>query len=158
MISTVFHLILYVSTVIATQSNNNSCLAITGPDYPCEQYIYSPCKNASLLINKPQWNSCKKVQLFWDQPMYNLTITFIPPSKFRQEKLQSYKFCLEKDNIHCSQAFYLFGRSKIIPVKWIKDTFTCFKNKKGMDYFTFQFQSGDRLNCYSDFIRYSFKQ
>jgi hypothetical protein len=151
-------LIVSASTLTAAANKNGNCLATTGPEYKCNQYIYSHCKDASLVINKPQWDSCKQVELFWDQPTYNLTLTFIAPSKFKKAKGKSYQFCLQRTITMCDQPFYRLSNSQEKKVQWTGQSPACFKNEKGGNSFTFRFQSGDRLNCYGDFIRYSFKQ
>jgi len=40
MISTIFLLIVSVSTLIIARNNNENCLATTEPKYPCDELLY----------------------------------------------------------------------------------------------------------------------
>ena len=81
MIYCILFILISCSTFATAQNNTNrSCVASAGTETLCNLQLFARCPDASLWVEKPQWWSCSRNQLFWNYPKDNLTVTFIRPS------------------------------------------------------------------------------
>lgn len=71
--------ILVSCSALMVAGTDNSCDASPGTETLCNLQLYSRCRDASLWMEKPQWQSCSRNQVFWNYPKDNLTVTFIRP-------------------------------------------------------------------------------
>ena len=117
----------------------------------CSPSIGTNCKNASLVIDQSEWTSCATIQLYWNYPKDNLTITFIPLRNPRP-----YRFCLEPVGSTCAQTFRVLENGTSNEVTWRGPSSACFRNEDGVDYFKFRFQGPGYFYCFGVYIRFSF--
>lgn len=156
MVSKICLILLSVFTLVIARRNDR-CLASIGWEDMCYQSISTDCKDASHSIYKPQWQSCDKIEVFWNYPTNNLTITFVAPRKPSSSKPPSYEFCLEQDGNQCVQVFRTLKSGESTKVTWDNSSTACFTNEAGKNSFKFRFQAGTTLWCYGTLIRYSIK-
>lgn len=156
--ATLFLFVASIFTFIVAQTHNDNCLAIQTYADSCAQGIVNNCKNASFIVNKPEWNLCENFRLQWHTPMYNLTIQFIPPSKFLKDQQHNYyRLCFEQNN-YCFSIFRRFKNGEEKQVQWIENSSACFGSEQGIDGFTVRFQGPNAYTCSDTSIYYSFKQ
>lgn len=148
-------ILLFACTLVIAQ-NNDSCSATQGSLNNCYRYISTNCQNAALVADQSEWGSCPKIELFWNYPKNNLTITYLPIPKPPSAKRQSYRLCLQPVGSSCAETFRVLQNNKSIKVTWSDSSAVCFRNENGVNSFTFRFQGGTLL-CYGVYIRASIK-
>jgi hypothetical protein len=142
-----------VLTVVLGQRNDGDCVAPAGSIENCSQSIYSNCKNATFIANRLAYSDqCSPISLFWDAPMYNMTILF------RSNLTKSYSICIEP--VRCTQACRTLDDGSEVPIEW--HTFStepvCFKTERSdRPTMKFRFDAGNQWRCYGTFINFSYQ-
>ena len=152
--------ILLIALVVATASNivfgqrtDGDCVAPAGPIDSCSQYIYSNCKNATFIADRLAYSDqCSPISLFWDAPVYNMTVIF------QSHFTKPYDLCIRPTG--CTQAFRTLDDGREVVVDW--NTFNsepvCFKNTRNdAPVMRFRFDAGSQWHCYGSFIRFFYR-
>ena len=83
---------------VSCQRQDNDCVASAGSVDSCMQFIYSSCENATFTANRSAYSEqCSPVSLFWDAPVYNMTILF------KSQLMKPYSICVEP--VGCVKAY-----------------------------------------------------
>ncbi len=116
----------------------------------CFQTIYSTCNNATFVADRLAYGDhCSNVSLFWDAPLYNMTILF--DSHF----LKPYEICIQP--VACVKAFYTDDDEHEVPIDWGRSSQkpVCFGTQRAdRPIMKFRFDAGDYWHCYGTFIRF----
>jgi len=148
-ITLVFNSILIVAFC---QRQNDSCVASAGSIEDCLQIIASNCENATFIANRLAYSDhCSPVSLFWDAPMYNMTILF------QNNVTKPYSICIPR--VACTEAYRTLDSDQEVPIKWNTSSTdpVCFKTERhDQSIMKFRFDAGDQWRCYGTFIRFSY--
>ena len=163
-------LVVFSASTMAQNSTNTTCDASMGTETLCNQPFYARCPNASLWVEKPQWQWCKECQLFWNYPRNILTVTLVKTyaattttrasstiARLTTTKPAAPQVCLSKAVTGCTEVYRVLADGKLSKVVWKNTSSICFKNPIGNNYFKFQFQSPSVITCFGVFIKYWFK-
>lgn len=146
-------LLVSVLTIVLGQRNDGNCTASAGDIQECSQTIYSNCKNATFIANRMTYSDqCSEVSLFWDAPMYNMTILF------QRNLTKSYSICIKP--VGCSKAYRTLDDGHEVSIEW--DSFNrqpvCFKTERNdRSTMKFRFDAGSQWRCYGTFINFSYR-
>jgi hypothetical protein len=146
-------ILLSVLVVVSCQDRDDNCTASAGSIESCQQTIGSACKNATFIANRSAYSDqCSPVEIFWDAPLYNMTILF--ESQF----MKPYSFCIEP--VSCAKAFRTLDDGREVNIEW--QTFSrepvCFATERSdRPTMKFRFDAGTQWRCYGTFIRFFFK-
>ena len=156
MLSKIFLVALIVaaaSNSVFGQRTDGDCVAPAGSIDDCSQFIYSNCKNATFVADRLAYgDQCSPISLFWDAPVYNMTVVF--QSNFSKP----YDLCIRP--VGCTQAYRTVEDGSEVVVDW--NTFNnepvCFKSTRSdAPTMRFRFDAGDRWHCYGSFIRFFYR-
>ncbi|CAF3415514.1 unnamed protein product [Rotaria socialis] len=140
------------SSLVVLAQRGESCKAMSSPIYDCSQTIYSDCKNATFVTDRSTFSkNCSQVSLFWDAPLYNMTLLF------DSDLIGPYELCLER--MMCTTAFLTKNDGSEVEIKWEKfNEPVCFKSQQDIPIMQFRFDAGERWHCYGSFINFFFRQ
>ena len=146
-------ILLSVLVTVSCQGRGDNCTAYAGSIESCQQIISSDCKNATFIANRSAYtDQCSSVSIFWDAPLYNMTILF------DSQYTKSYSFCIEP--VSCAKAFRTLDNGTEVNIDW--QSFTrepvCFSTERSdRPIMKFRFDAGTVWHCYGTFIRFFFK-
>ena len=139
--------------LVSSQHQKDDCVAPGGPIESCSQSIYSNCKNATFPANYSSYgDQCSTVSLFWDAPLYNMTILF------QSHFLKPYSLCMKP--VGCTKAYRTLDDAREVPIEWdsFKSEPVCFKTERSdRPIMKFRFDAGTQWHCYGTFIDFSYK-
>jgi hypothetical protein len=143
-------ILLSALVVVSCQHRDDDCVAFAGSIESCTQSIGSDCKNATFTANHSAYSDqCVPVSLFWDAPLYNMTILF------KSQFMKPYSICIEP--VACTKAFRTLDDGREVNIEW--GTFSrepvCFKTERSdRPTMKFRFDAGIQWRCYGTFIRF----
>ena len=150
-----FIAVLFISTLtfIRGQHEDHDCKASAGSIENCLQSISSNCENATFIANRSAYSDqCSPMSLFWDAPLYNMTILF------QSNLMKTYSICIEP--VRCSQAYRTLNDGSEVSMKWNISSKEpdCFKNDySDQPTMKFRFDAGTQWRCYGTFINFFYR-
>jgi hypothetical protein len=146
-------ILLFFLAIVSCQHKDGDCIAFAGSIESCMQTIGSDCKNATFTANHSTYSDqCSSVSLFWDAPLYNMTILF------KSQFMKPYSICIEP--VGCTKAYRTLDDGREVSIEW--ETFSrepvCFKTERSdRPTMKFRFDAGIQWRCYGTFINFSYK-
>lgn len=140
--------------IVSSQRSNGSCSAMESFIEDCSEIISSTCQNATFIADRQAYaEHCSEISIFWDAPMYNMTILF------KNNLTQPYSICMS--SVMCSKGYRTLDNGQEVPITW-KNTSstdpTCFKTEQhDQSIMKFRFDAGDKWRCYGTFINFSYR-
>ena len=146
-------LLISISIVVRGQRKDDDCEAYARPIESCSQIISSDCNNATFIADRLAYSEeCSSVSLFWDAPMYNMTVLF------QSHLTKPYSVCIQP--VGCVKSYRTLDDGREVQIEWTSFNRepVCFKTERSdRPIMKFRFDAGSVWHCYGTFINFSYR-